>query len=170
MKAIALPLLIIAAALGLSACQRDEPREVAKVSGRMFVFNYRVAVATYLVTLQRIAPIRDGSKLEATFENPRGGPDLTTSDRIFPADEKIAVQSPPVECVKQDRPYRVTIRIKGPEGDILQTIETTIRSDTDQSLLPAKPLVIGPLYTPNPEVFKPDGTTDMRPVQGCPAS
>ncbi|UXT48482.1 hypothetical protein FY136_04220 [Agrobacterium tumefaciens] len=170
MKAIALPLLVIAAALSLSACQRDEPREVAKVSGRMFVFNYRVAVATYLVTLQRIAPIRDGSTLEATFENPRGGPDLTTSDRIFPADEKIAVQSPPVECVKQDRPYRVTIRIKGPEGDILQTIETTIRSDTDQSLLPAKPLVIGPLYTPNPEVFKPDGTTDMRPVQGCPAS
>lgn len=56
MKAIALPLLVITAALGLSACQRDEPREVAKVSGRMFVFNYRVAVATYLVTLQRIAP------------------------------------------------------------------------------------------------------------------
>ncbi|MFK3778578.1 hypothetical protein [Agrobacterium sp. NPDC089420] len=170
MKMIALPLLVITAALGLSACQRDEPREVAKISGRMFVFNYRVAIATYLVTLQRIAPIRDGSTLEATFENPRGGPDLTTRDRIFPADEKIVVQSPPVECVKQDRPYRVTLRIKGPEGDILQTIETTIRSDTDQSLLPAKPLVVGPLYTPNPEVFKPDGTTDMRPVQGCPAS
>ncbi len=54
--------------------------------------------------------------------------------------------------MKQDRPYRVTVRIKGPDGDILQTIETTIRSDTDQSALPAKPLVVGPLYTPNPEV------------------
>ncbi|MDH7800420.1 MULTISPECIES: hypothetical protein [unclassified Rhizobium] len=170
MKTIAIPMLAIVAALGLSACQRDEPRDVAKISGRMFVFNYRVAIATYLVTLQRIAPIRDGSTLEATFENPRGGPDLTTKDKIFPKDEKIAVQSPPVECVKQDRPYKVTIRIKGPEGDILQTIETTIRSDTDQSLLPAKPLVVGPLYTPNPEVFKPDGTTDMRPAEGCPAS
>lgn len=170
MNRIAFPLLAVVAALGLSGCQRDEPREVAKISGRMFVFNYRVAIATYLVTLQRVAPIADGSTVEASFENPRGGPDLTTSDRIFPADEKIAVQSPPVECVKQDRPYKVTIRIKGPEGDILQTIETTIHSDTDQSLLPAKPLVVGPLYTPNPEVFKPDGTTDMRPVQGCPAS
>ncbi|KJF74292.1 hypothetical protein [Agrobacterium arsenijevicii] len=170
MKGIAIPMLAVVALLGLSACQRDEPRDVAKISGRMFVFNYRVAIATYLVTLQRIAPIRDGSTLEATFENPRGGLDLTTKDKIFPKDEKIAVQSPPVECVKQDRPYKVTIRIKGPEGDILQTIETTIRSDTDQSLLPAKPLVVGPLYTPNPEVFKADGTTDMRPAEGCPAS
>ena len=170
MKGMTIPLLVIAAMLGISGCQRDEPRDVAKVSGRMFVFNYRVAIATYLVTLQRIAPIRDGSTLEATFENPRGGPELTTRDRIFPADDKIAVQSPPVECVKQDRPYKVTIRIKGPEGDILQTIETTIRSDTDQSLLPAKPLTVGPLYTPNPEVFKADGTTDMRPAEGCPAS
>ena len=170
MKGMTIPLLVIAAMLGISGCQRDEPRDVAKVSGRMFVFNYRVAIATYLVTLQRIAPIRDGSTPEATFENPRGGPELTTRDRIFPADDKIAVQSPPVECVKQDRPYKVTIRIKGPEGDILQTIETTIRSDTDQSLLPAKPLTVGPLYTPNPEVFKADGTTDMRPAEGCPAS
>ena len=167
---IALPLLAIVALLSLTGCQRDEPREVAKLSGRMFVFNYRVAVATYLVTLQRIAPIRDGSTVEATFENPRGGPDLIINDKIFPTDERITVQSPPVECVKQDRPYKVSIRIKAPEGDILQTIQTTIRSDTDQSALPAKPLVVGPLYTPNPEVFKPDGSTDMRPAKGCPAS
>lgn len=167
---IALPLLAIVALLSLTGCQRDEPREVAKLSGRMFVFNYRVAVATYLVTLQRIAPIRDGSTVEATFENPRGGPDLIINDKIFPTDDRITVQSPPVECVKQDRPYKVSIRIKAPEGDILQTIQTTIRSDTDQSALPAKPLVVGPLYTPNPEVFKSDGSTDMRPVQGCPAS
>ncbi|WP_144574943.1 hypothetical protein [Agrobacterium sp. DE0009] len=167
---IALPLLAIVALLSLTGCQRDEPREVAKLSGRMFVFNYRVAVATYLVTLQRIAPIRDGSTVEASFENPRGGPDLIINDKIFPTDDRITVQSPPVECVKQDRPYKVSIRIKAPEGDILQTIQTTIRSDTDQSALPAKPLVVGPLYTPNPEVFKADGSTDMRPVQGCPAS
>ncbi len=167
---IALPLLAIVALLSLTGCQRDEPREVAKLSGRMFVFNYRVAVATYLVTLQRIAPIRDGSTVEAAFENPRGGPDLIINDKIFPTDDRITVQSPPVECVKQDRPYKVSIRIKAPEGDILQTIQTTIRSDTDQSALPAKPLVVGPLYTPNPEVFKPDGSTDMRPAEGCPAS
>lgn len=74
MRGITIPLLAITTVLGLSGCQRDEPRDVAKVSGRMFVFNYRVAIATYLVTLQRIAPIRDGSTLEATFENPAVAP------------------------------------------------------------------------------------------------
>lgn len=82
MKGIALPLLAIAGMLALSGCQREEPREVAKISGRMFVFNYRVAIATYLVTLQRIAPVRDGSTVEATFENPRGGRTSTAARRF----------------------------------------------------------------------------------------
>ncbi|MET0173808.1 MAG: hypothetical protein ABW206_15545, partial [Agrobacterium vaccinii] len=59
---------------------------------------------------------------------------------------------------------------KAPDGHVMQTIETSITSDTDQSMLPAKPLVVGPLYTPNPEVFKADGSTDMAPVSGCPAT
>ena len=153
--------------LMLAGCQREEQREIAKVSGRMFVFNYRVATATYLITLTPTAPIRDGSTIEADFENPRGGTALSVSDRLFPKTEKIVVQSPPVECVKQDRPYKVTIRLKAADGHVMQTINTSVTSDTDQSLLPAKPLVVGPLYTPNPEVFRADGSVDMRPVQGC---
>ncbi len=169
-----LPALLLIAlsiiALALSACQREEQREIAKLSGRMFVFNYRVATATYLITLQPLAPIKDGSTIEAQFENPRGGEALAISEPLYPKNPKIVLQSPPVECVKQDRPYKVTIHLKAPDGHVMQTIETSIKSDTDQSLLPAKPLVVGPLYTPNPEVFKPDGSADMRPMQDCPAS
>lgn len=157
-------------ALGITACQREGHGDVAKLSGRMFVFNYRVATATYLVTLQPLAPVREGSSAEADFENPRGGAPFSIVEKLFPRTEKIVLQSPPIECVKQGRPYKVTIRLKGPDGAVLQTIETSITSDTDQSLLPAKPLVVGPLYTPNPEVFRPDGSMDMRPVQDCPAS
>lgn len=156
--------------LALAGCQREEQRDVAKISGRMFVFNYRVAVATYLVTLQTQVPIEEGSVIEAEFENPRGGDALTVSERLFPKNSKIVLQSPPVECVRQDRPYKVTIRLRAPDGHVMQTLETKVTSDTDQSLLPAKPLVVGPLYTPNPEVFRSDGTTDMKPVQNCPAS
>lgn len=154
--------------LALTACQREEPRGVAEVSGRIFVFNYRVATATYLVTLKRSAPTQEGSHFEAAFENPRGGEAIVVNGQIWPKDERIVIQSPPVECVKQDRPYHVTIMLRAPDGEIMQTIETTLTSDTDQSLLPAKPLVVGPIYTPNPEVFRADGTTDMRPVQDCP--
>jgi len=166
MRWLALPLTLLA----LAGCQREEQRDVAKISGRMFVFNYRVAVATYLVTLQAQVPIEEGSVIEAEFENPRGGEALTVSERLFPKNSKIVLQSPPVECVRQDRPYTVTIRLRAPDGHVMQTLETKVTSDTDQSLLPAKPLVVGPLYTPNPEVFRSDGTTDMKPVQNCPAS
>ncbi|MFK0383333.1 hypothetical protein [Agrobacterium sp. NPDC090273] len=161
---------VILATLALTACQREEQREIAKVSGRMFVFNYRVATATYLVTLQPNAPIKDGSSIEAEFENPRGGDAFSIKEPLFPKNQKIVLQSPPVECIREGRPYAVKIRLKAPDGHVIQTIETSITSDTDQSLLPAKPLVVGPLYTPNPEVFKQDGTTDMRPVQDCPAT
>ncbi len=166
MRWLTLPIILLA----LAGCQREEQRDVAKISGRMFVFNYRVAVATYLVTLQTQVPIEERSVIEAEFENPRGGEALTVSERLFPKNSKIVLQSPPVECVRQDRPYTVTIRLRAPDGHVMQTLETKVTSDTDQSLLPAKPLVVGPLYTPNPEVFRSDGTTDMKPVQNCPAS
>ncbi|MET0173807.1 MAG: hypothetical protein ABW206_15540 [Agrobacterium vaccinii] len=167
MKTVA---ILLTATLLLTACQREEQREIVSVSGRMFVFNYRVATATYLVTLQPTAPIREGSSIEASFENPRGGEAFTVTERLFPKSPKIVLQSPPVECVKEGRAYQVMIRLKAPDGHVMQTIETSITSDTDQSMLPAKPLVVGPLYTPNPEVFKADGSTDMAAVSGCPAT
>lgn len=161
--------ILITAALLLAACQREEQREVVSLSGRMFVFNYRVATATYLVTLQPTSPIKDGSTIEASFENPRGGEAFALTEKLYPKSPKIVLQSPPVECVKEGRPYKVTIKLKAPDGHVMQTIETSITSDTDQSLLPAKPLVVGPLYTPNPEVFKADWSVDMGGVEGCPA-
>lgn len=161
--------IICTAILCLSACQREEQREAVKISGRMFVFNYRVAIATYLVTLQPTAPIEEGSTVEADFENPRGGAFLNIKEPLFPQSSKITLQSPPIECIREGRPYQVKIRIRAPDGHVIQTIDTSITSDADQSILPAKPLVVGPLYTPNPDVFRSDGTTDMRPVEGCPA-
>ena len=167
MKRFSLALLLLAA-VSMASCQREDHGDIAKLSGRMFVFNYRVATANYLVTLQPLAPITTGSTAEVEFENPRGGAPLSTVEKLFPKTEKIVLQSPPIECVKKGRPYKVTIRLKDADGLLRQTIETSISSNTDQSLLPAKPLVVGPLYTPNPDVFRSDGTTDMSPVQGCP--
>ena len=39
----------------------------------------------------------------------------------------------------------------------------------DQTVLPSKPLVVGAGYEKNPEVFKPDGTTDFSNTDKCPA-
>lgn len=152
----------------LSACQRETEGKLVELSGRLFVFNYRVATANYIVTLRKLRPLPDGSLASAEFENPKGGDILIAQEKIFPIDDKIAIQSPHLQCVRKDHPYAVTIRILSASGEVLQEIATSITSDVDQSVLPAKPLVIGPGYTPNPDVFHADGTQDMSAYSDCP--
>lgn len=81
-------------AIGLSAvlllgCQRETEGNLVELSGRMFVFNYRVATANYLITLRKLAPIPEDSVAVAEFENPKGGETLTAREKIFAVDDKI---------------------------------------------------------------------------------
>ena len=67
----------IAAALAVAAlagCRETggEGRHF-EVDGKLFVFNYRVATATYLVNLKPLRPVGQGETAVATFENPAGG-------------------------------------------------------------------------------------------------
>lgn len=157
-----------ALALALTACQRDDMEKPLVISGKVFIFNYRVAQATAVITLARNGALPDESYVETSFENPAGGAPHLTRSRIFPFWKKVTVESPPMRCVAKDRPYAVTIRIVDADGRELQSIETTIVSSLDQSILPSKPLVVGPVYTRNPEVFKADGSTDYAPDLSCP--
>jgi hypothetical protein len=159
---------VLACLLSVAACQREADGKLVELSGRLFVFNYRVAMATYLVTLRKLEPLPDGAMVEANFENPQGGAALITREKIFAVDDKITLQSPPVHCVVRDRPYGVTIRILAASGIVLQEIGTSIKSDVDQTVLPARPLTVGPGYAPNPDVFRADGSLDMAPESDCP--
>ncbi|MBO3759713.1 hypothetical protein J5J10_10625 [Ciceribacter sp. L1K23] len=161
-------LLVATMALSTTGCQREDEGPLA-VSGRIFIFNYRVAEATYVLTLARKGELPDESVIETSFENPAGGPPLVTHTRISPTWEKIALESPAVHCIVRDRPYAVSIRISDGNGKPIQTIETSVTSSLDQTILPAKPLVVGPVYTPNPEVYPGDGTADYSPARDCPA-
>jgi len=160
--------LAILAMLAASGCQRGEDEEALVVEGRLFTFNYRVATATYVLTLGRNRPLPDDARLIATYENPAGGTPLTTRTRIYPFWDKIALESPPVHCVVKNRPYAVKIEIVDASGSPLQTIETSVTSSLDQTVLPAKPLVVGAIYTANPEVYRPGETPDFSPEGGCP--
>jgi hypothetical protein len=162
------PLLVGCCALLLTTCQRETSNIFLELSGRIFVFNYRVATANYLVTLRKVAPVPAGSIVEAEFENPRGGDALVTSQQASLGGDKVSLASPFLDCVKKDRPYRVHVRLTGPDGDVLQELDTTITSDVDQTVLPTRPLVIGPGYTPNPDVFKPDGSDNYGIASDCP--
>ncbi|WP_407867029.1 hypothetical protein [Phyllobacterium phragmitis] len=163
--------LVLAFAATLIAGCRDMPAEnYVEVNGRLFVFNYRNAIATYLVTLAKLRPLPEGAEFDAAFENPAGGPPLTKRQTIWPALDKITVESPPIQCVVADRPYQVTIRILDGNGEELQRVETTLVSNTDQSVLPDRPLVVGPFYDPNPELAgHPDGKLPQGNDIACPA-
>lgn len=155
---------------GVAACQREEAAGPFEISGRLVVFNYRVARATLLVTLRRIAPVADGAEVVAEFDDPADGPPVGVRRKVFPAQDQIALETGPVHCIVKDRPYKVAIRVTGRDGQVLQTLSTTVTSNQDQSVLPADPLVVGPLYDPNPKVFRSDGSRDFSPEKGCPAA
>lgn len=153
----------------VGAC-RDNGK-LFEISGRLMVFNYRVAKVTYLVTLNPIQPIGEGQMAVTTFENPAGGEPLVVRQKLFPEHKKVTIESPPLECVVKDRPYKVSIRIEGRGGALLQEIETTMVSSQDQSMLPDRPMVVGPGYDPNPELAgHPDGKLPGGRGVACPAT
>jgi len=170
MKAIVIGAALLVGITSLSGCQREDTKEPLKVSGKVFIFNYRVAEATYVVTLARNGPLPDPSFVETTFENPAGGPPLVTRSKIFPFWEKVSLESPPVHCVAKGKTYAVDIRILDGENKVIQTIRTSLTSTLDQSIMPGKPLVVGPVYTPNPEVYGADGKVDYAQEKTCPAA
>jgi hypothetical protein len=153
----------------LPACQREDVNEPLKLSGKVFIFNYRVAQATYVVTLARNGPLPDESFAVTTFENPAGGAPIETRTKIFPFWDKVALESPPVHCIVKGKPYSIAIRIVDKDDNLLQAIDSTLTSTLDQTIMPGKPLVIGPIYTPNPEVFHADGTRDYAQEADCPS-
>lgn len=156
--------LLLFGLLCLGACRDAGEGDYVNVSGKIFVFNYRIAEATYLLTLAKLRPLPDGSMLQTTFENPAGGDPMIVRQKIWPTMEKITIESPPVKCVKANREYKVSMRLEDANGKLLQTIERKMISDTDQSVMPDKPLVVGPFYDANPD----KGSAEDPPA-ACPA-
>lgn len=162
--------ILVAAVVALTAggCQRETGPDPLKLTGKMFVFNYRLAYAVYTITLQKTEPVPEGSVVIATFENPVGGEPLTLTRKLFPKLDRVVLESPDLTCVKKERPYAVTIEVKGPAGETLQKLEITVVSDLDQDILPAKPLVEGPGYDKNPAVFRDGKAPEHFETAKCP--
>ena len=94
--------------------------------------------------------------------------DLTVAYGGVIALDKVSLESPALTCVVKDKPYAIAISIKGPDGAVLQEIDTTLMSTEDQSILPDRPLVIDQLYTANPDLAgHPDGKLPGEPKPDC---
>ncbi|WP_421724202.1 hypothetical protein [Bauldia sp.] len=144
----ALVLLLAAGAIG---CTPDTPEEYIRVGGGGFVFNYRIAEATAGVVAEPARTLEPGTVIEATFEDPAGGDPIVVAKQTTPDRKRYSFVTPPLDAIEADRTYRVTVRVLDTEGTVLQTVDYNLRSEIDQSILPEKPLTIGPGYTRNPE-------------------
>ncbi|MEI9406222.1 hypothetical protein [Mesorhizobium argentiipisi] len=145
-------------AVTLGACRDTGNDQLFAISGKLFEFNYRLAIATYVITLKPLRPIADGQVAVVSFQNPAGGEPLVVNQKIWPKLPHITLTSPPLSCVVKDKPYKISIRIEDASGTLLQSIDTTMTSSEDQTMLPDRPLVIGPKYELNPDLAgHPDG-------------
>lgn len=144
--------LICLLLLAASACSGDGPYVV--VSGGGILFNYRLAEATAGIVAEVARPLPDGGKVVAEFEDPAGGPAIVETRAITNARRRFSFMTPPLTGIKADRDYRVVVRVIDAEGQVLQTVESKVHSDLDQSILPDAPLTIGPGYTRNPATLK----------------
>jgi hypothetical protein len=142
-----LPRLASLAVLALfAACSVES--EYLIPGGGGFIFNYRNAEATYGLILfpQKDPPA--GSTIEVSFEDPAGGAPILVS-RPARGGGRIDFQTPPLQGVEKDKPYLVVAVLKSVEGAELQRIEKSFSSEVDQSILPERPLAIGPGYQRN---------------------
>lgn len=150
-----------AALLFAAGCQR-EATDYISISGKVFIFNLRYARAFYMLTLNRLSATPDDAVVVAEFENPAGGPPLVKEQKVFPKMTRIDLQSPDIDCVVTGKPYKIRIMLKSAEGDTLQTIETTLNSTLDSTMLPAGALVEGPAYAKTKDAYYPDGSIRFR--------
>jgi hypothetical protein len=144
--------ILVATLLLVAGCRQAPPDTYLELTGRIFIFNYRVATATYVITFSKTRLIPDGATMLTTFDDPAGGAKIEVRQKVWPKMEKIAIESPPVFCIVKDRPYAFQVSLFGPDGTRLQEITGTVISNLDQTILPDRPLVVGPVYTPNPEL------------------
>ena len=160
MRALAILSMLLTLAL-TGGCQRDAADYIS-LNGKVFIFNIRVARAYYMLTLNRLPSTPDNAVVVAEFEDPSGGPPLVKEQKVFPKMTRIDLQSPDVDCVAVGKPYKIHIVLKDAEGRELQTIDTTLTSTLDSSMLPDKPLFEGPVYTRSKDAFNTDGSIRFR--------
>ena len=169
MSSAILKFCVTAVLLLAAGCRESDGEDHIVLSGKVFIFNYRVATASYVVTFAKSRAIPDGAIVIAEFENPAGGTALKVEQKVWPMLDRIALESPPLSCVAKGKAYRFSVTLLGPDRKVLQRVDSTLTSTLDQSVLPDRPLVVGPVYTPNPELAgHPDGKLPMLQKLPCP--
>ncbi len=146
-------LVIVLLAVGWAT--RDDPAEkpYLGIAGGGFIYNYREAIVYYGFVANVLKPLPVGTWLIADFEDPGGGPPLTVETRLHARSVRYGVHSPSVRGVKAGKPYHVALRLYDyTRTRLIWSGDKDFVSQIDDTVVPDKPLTIGPGYFPNPEL------------------
>ncbi|WP_163272260.1 hypothetical protein [Chelativorans alearense] len=146
---------LVAVLFAIGWLTREDPSDdpYLRVMGGGFMFNYREAEIFYGFTAQVMRPLANGSVIEATFEDPAGGPPHVVSERVSTMTDRYSLRSPPVRNIEAGKPYQVAIKVYDRERKaLLWEAEHSYKSQISDRMMPQKPLTIGPGYHPNPEL------------------
>jgi hypothetical protein len=136
----------------LTACGDDDAKPYLTIAGGGFIFNYRIAESYYGLVVKAERKLPEDSLLIAEFEDPAGGPPISLREPAVEGRLRYSFRSPPLKGIKKNVPYTVAVTLKESEGGkVLARVERAYRSQVDQSIMPEKPLVLGPGYQINPE-------------------
>jgi hypothetical protein len=140
----------LAGAALLAACNNGG--KYMEVVGGGFLFNYRIAEATAGLVVMPTRELPEGASVEVTFENPAGGPPFIMKKDASKRKMQLDFTTPPLFGIVADKNYVVNIRLLAANGSEIERIDKNFHSQLNQSVLPPKPLTVGPGYTPNPEL------------------
>lgn len=146
-------LVLVLVAVGWMTREDPSEKPYLGIAGGGFIYNYREADVYYGFIANVLKPLPSGSWMIAEFEDPAGGPPLTVETRLHARSTRYGVHSPRVRGVKAGQPYHVSIRIYDyTRTKLIWSAEKKFTSQIDDSVVPKKPLTIGPGYFPNPEL------------------
>ena len=166
---LTIALLLAAAVGGLAvffhiAEQRRATTAKLAFAGGGFLYNYRIAETRYGLSMRIVHPVPVGSRLEVTFENPAGGDPFIVTRSLGPEISLIGVESPALPDVATGRDYAVVIRLRDRvTNEVTETHERRFRTNIEPSVMPKKPLTVGPGYHRNPDN---PGATPAGPAEG----
>ena len=144
---------ILALSLVLAGCNEGDTQPYLKFAGGGFIFNYRIGEAFYGFVAKPQKAIPDGAVLEARFEVPGSDQPFVQRQPARSGMLRYSFRTPPLHGIIKDHKYTAELRVLAPgDGTVLASYTHSYYTDVDQRSLPDKPLVLGPGYTPNPEV------------------
>ena len=164
---IALLLAVTVGALAVFFHFAEQRRAVTTklvFAGGGFLYNYRIAETRYGLSMRVVNPVPIGTHLEVTFENPAGGDPFIVTRSLGTEPGLVGVESPALPDVATGRDYAVVIRLRDRDtNEVLETHERRFSTNIDPSVMPKKPLTIGPGYHRNPDNA---GAEPAGPAQG----